>query len=241
MRLLEALASLKRTEDLTVPLVLSGRENEHSAQIRARAAELGLADTTHFLGFVPAEDMPVLYRQATVVIIPSLFEAAGGFGPLSEAFVSGTPAAVSNVNALPEEADDAALVFDPRDTDAIAVAIRRLWLDTDLARGWRGCKERVSQFTWDRTARTFRAHYRRIAGRGLTAQDEALVNALGLLERIGSASESTTTVSVLTLVQPRRWLRQPPSSDARRTSDRTRRDGWGFTTAVEILGRAVSS
>ena len=178
VRLLEALAELRDRTGIEVPFVSSGHLNEHYEAIRERVAALRLQDATRFLGFVSAADVQALYRLATVVVVPTLFEAAGGFGPVSEAFLSGTPVAVSNVTSLPEEVDDAALVFDPLDVSAISSAIERLWTDdalrTQLAE--RG-RERVSRFTWERTARTFRAHYRRLAGRTLTAEDEALIAA----------------------------------------------------------------
>jgi hypothetical protein len=60
----------------------------------------------------------------------------------------------------------------------MADALFRLWTDGALratlaARG----KERVSRFSWERTARTFRAHYRRIGRRPLTGEDRRLLAA----------------------------------------------------------------
>jgi len=85
---------------------------------------------------------------------------------------SGAPVACSTVTSLPEQAGDAALLFDADRPEEMAGAIARLWTDPALraqlaARG----RERVAHFTWDRTARVFRAHYRRIAGRPLTDED----------------------------------------------------------------------
>lgn len=97
--------------------------------------------------------------------------------PLLEAFLAGAPAACSNVTCLPELAGDAALLFDPGSPSEIAEAIRRLWTDGVLRatladRGRRN----VSHFTWEHTARIFRAHYRRLANRQLSEQDHALLN-----------------------------------------------------------------
>jgi hypothetical protein len=36
-------------------------------------------------------------------------------------------------------------------------------------------RRRVAQFTWDRTARHFRAHYRRVASRPLTDEDVTML------------------------------------------------------------------
>ena len=53
-----------------------------------------------------------------------------------------------------------------------------MWLDDSLRRELaRRGRERVREFTWERTAKHFRAHYRRIAGRELDAADRALLEA----------------------------------------------------------------
>lgn len=86
------------------------------------------------------------------------------------------PAACSNVTSLPEQAGDSAIVFDPDDIEAIADAVRRLWTDEELRQRLvtQGV-ENVSRFSWDRTIRIFRAHYRRIAGRPTSAEDRELL------------------------------------------------------------------
>lgn len=171
--LLEALRQL-RDRGVVVPLVSTGQHNEHFQVIEHRARELGLTDQITWLGYRPSLEMPVIYQRATCVVIPSEFEAASG--PLWEAFLAGVPAACSNVTSLPEQAGDAALVFDPRNPGQIADAIQRLWADPDLRATLVGRgRERVGYFSWDRTARTFRAHYRRIARRPLSDEDVAMI------------------------------------------------------------------
>ena len=104
------------------------------------------------------------------------FEAASG--PLNEAFMAGAPAACSNVTSVPEQAGDSALVFDPHCPDQIADAIFQLWTNPNLrqtliARG----RANVARFTWQKTARHFRAHYRKLANRPLTDEDQELLTA----------------------------------------------------------------
>ncbi len=178
--LLEALARLKAERGLIVPLVSSGHLNAHHAALAAQARDLAVSDQVHFLGFVTPAELQCLYRRCTAVVIPSLFEAASF--PLWEAFLAGAPAACSNVTSLPAQAGDAALVFDPHDVGEIADAVARLWTDAALGRelAARG-RLNVARFTWERTARTFRAHYRRIAGRGLGSEDAALITSAPLL------------------------------------------------------------
>ena len=86
------------------------------------------------------------------------------------------PAACSNVTALPEQAGDAAVIFDPLDVEAMAAAIAAVWTDEDLRRRLvANGLARVGELSWPRTARIFRAHYRRLAGSALGEEDLALV------------------------------------------------------------------
>jgi glycosyltransferase involved in cell wall biosynthesis len=101
-----------------------------------------------------------LYRAADCFVFPSLAE---GFGlPVLEAMLRGTPVACSNTTSLPEVAGDAALLFDPLDVEAIAVSVRRILEDTELAERLRAAaRERARRFSWDEAARRTLASYRK--------------------------------------------------------------------------------
>lgn len=174
INLLEALAILRDKQSLIVNFVSSGRLNDFFPTIEKKVAELRLANQVHFLGFVSPLELLVLYKLSRGMVFPSKFEGAGM--PNFEAFLAGVPVACSDVTCLPEQVGDAALLFDPDNPEEIAAAIHRLWTDESLRKALveRG-KRRVSRFTWERTARIFRAHYRRIASRQLTDEDRALL------------------------------------------------------------------
>lgn len=179
--LLEALAILRDRYGTTVPFVSSGRlYRPFFPKIETRINELGLNGQVQFLGFVNPLELQCLYKLCRSVIIPTKFETVSG--PLWEAFLSGTPAACSNVTSLPEQAGDAALIFDPDRPAEIAGAIHRLWTDETLRQILvRRGHTKLGHFSWERTARLFRAHYRRIAHRPLTEEDRALLAAAPLL------------------------------------------------------------
>jgi glycosyltransferase involved in cell wall biosynthesis len=179
LRLLDALALL-RDRGIDVSLVCCGGINDFYSKIVGHTKHLRLDHLVHFIGFVSPLELQALYKLATAVVIPSKFEAASG--PLWDAFLSGVPAACSSVTSLPDQAGDAALLFNPDDADEIARSLECLWLDPELRRclAVRG-KERVSRFTWERTARHFRAHYRRIDGRPLSDEDQEILSARPLL------------------------------------------------------------
>jgi len=174
--LLEALALLRDRRNLRAPLVSTGHQNAFFPAIAARAEQLGLNGQLRFLGVVSRRELACLYKLCRAVIIPTKFEAASL--PLWEAFLAGAPAACSNVTSLPEQAKDAALIFDPDDRASIAEAVERLWNEEGLRRDLieRG-RRRVADFSWQRTARRFRAHYRRLAARTLSEQDRELLAA----------------------------------------------------------------
>jgi glycosyltransferase involved in cell wall biosynthesis len=74
----------------------------------------------------------------------------------------GLPVACSSTSSLPEVAGDAALLFDPEDTMALAGAVKRLLEDDDLCIRLAGAgRKRAADFTWERTARETLAAYER--------------------------------------------------------------------------------
>jgi glycosyltransferase involved in cell wall biosynthesis len=176
VRLLEALALLRERIGTTIPLVCCGAPAGDFDGVRDRARDLGLDGTTIFPGFVSPKELRGIYELATGLAFPSRFE---GWGlPVCEAFSAGLPVACSSATGLPDLIGDAGLIFNPESTDEIADAVQRLWTDEDLRRtlAERG-RKRGELFSWDRTARLFRAHYRRIAGRTLAEEDRILLAA----------------------------------------------------------------
>ena len=92
-----------------------------------------------------------LYQGAMGFVFPSLHETFGM--PIIEAMSSGCPVITSDVSACPEVAGDAALLVNPRSTDAIAKAMCRLIDDQQLRQQLRkkGLK-RSARFTWHKSA-----------------------------------------------------------------------------------------
>jgi len=150
--LLKALRLLRAKYSNQLPCVFTGvARGGHEAFLEA-AKELDLAGQVRLLGHVEKRDMPLLYRGASILIFPSLFE---GFGlPLLEAMASECPVVCSSAASIPEVVGDAALLFDPHDPEAIADTMHQVLSDGGLRRALvQAGRERCGQFSWERTAR----------------------------------------------------------------------------------------
>lgn len=76
------------------------------------------------LGYVPTEDLAVLYSGATALVYPSLYE---GFGlPILDAMSCGCPVITSNLGATKEVGGNSVILIDPLNTADIAMAMESL-------------------------------------------------------------------------------------------------------------------
>jgi glycosyltransferase involved in cell wall biosynthesis len=175
IRLLEAIRLLRDKQGISLNLICTGKKNDFWLTIEKRINELGLNKQVCFLGYVDSSEVRAIYRLAQFVVLPTLFEG-GGF-PIVEAFNEGVPVACSDVTSLPEYGSDAVLLFDPTSVENIAKAIYRMTLDSELRESLRRRGvARARLFTWEKTAKTYRALYRLLAGRSLSAEDQCLLS-----------------------------------------------------------------
>jgi glycosyltransferase involved in cell wall biosynthesis len=143
-RLFEAFRQLRRGRP-ELRLVLTG------------AGDFGdVPDGVEVRGRVPFDELPALYRRASALVFPSLYE---GFGiPVVEAMACGCPVACADAGSLPEIGGDAVRLFDATDPEAIADGVRAVLDDPEPYRE-RGLA-RAAQFSWDANARAHEAIYR---------------------------------------------------------------------------------
>jgi glycosyltransferase involved in cell wall biosynthesis len=124
--------------------------------------ELQLRDTVRFVSEIHTEEMVHYYAQATLAVVPSVYE---GFGlPAGEAMACGVPVVSSDGGALPEVVGDAGVLVPARDSEALAAAIASL-LDNPQQRAELGARgrERIEQkFCWHVTARHMEDYYYRV-------------------------------------------------------------------------------
>ena len=140
-RLFEAVALLRR-EHRDLRLVLTGEHADVPDWVDAR-------------GRVTQDELVDLYRRASALVFPSLYE---GFGqPVLEALACACPVACSDLPPLREVAGGAAVYFDPLDPEAIASATLEA-----IALGAASGPERASRFTWDACAHKHDDVYREL-------------------------------------------------------------------------------
>lgn len=130
-------------------LVLTGKKRDEYQTVMDRIAKSGLSDKVVHLGYVAQEDLQAIYRLATALVMPSLFESVSI--PVYEAFQAGTPVIASGVLAIPEQVGDAGLLFDPMSVASIRDAILKIARNPAEARqlGQRG-RERMLVMTPER-------------------------------------------------------------------------------------------
>ena len=93
-------------------------------RLRRHAAERGVEGAFEVRGWVDDPELVRLYSESTAVVSPSEYE---GFGlPVAEGLAAGLPVIASSIPPHREIAGEAALFFEPGDSDALATSIARL-------------------------------------------------------------------------------------------------------------------
>mgnify|MGYP000473369081 CR=1 FL=1 len=163
--LIEAYAHLPQTLKSThqLAIVCSVRQ-EDKDRLKAFVKKVGLneADVV-FTGFVPDQDLPLLYQACKLFVFPSWHE---GFGlPALEAMSCGVPVIAANTSSLPEVVGNSKALFDPRSIVSMSNKISEVLTQPELAAELvqHGLKQ-AKLFSWDVSAK-----------RALAAMEESLL------------------------------------------------------------------
>ncbi|MBL9065127.1 MAG: glycosyltransferase [Sphingopyxis sp.] len=140
---------------------------ETEGHYRALARRLDIADRVHFVGPVANAELPMLYRAADAVVMPSVSE--GLANAWVEAIACGTPIVISDAGGAAE------LVTSPiagriaaRSPEAIAQAVQAILANPPAAPDVAATL--AGRFDWNRNGRELAAHLRRCKNR--SAQKE---------------------------------------------------------------------
>jgi glycosyltransferase involved in cell wall biosynthesis len=158
--LLKAHARLLR-EFPGLELLLVGKPRP-GGQTEKLIRRLGIADHIRFVSNISTEQMVRYYAQASVAVVPSIYE---GFGlPAGEAMACGVPVVSTDGGALPEVVGDAGVIVPAKDAEALAEAIADLLRNPQrretLSRQGRRRIEEL--FCWQVCARQMTDYYRQV-------------------------------------------------------------------------------
>jgi len=144
-------------------LVIVGRFGWMYHEVFKQIEELGLEDRVQFTGYMPQDDLPMVYNLASLFVYPTKYE---GFGfPTLEAMACGTPVVTTAISSLPEIVGNAGILVPPGDEQELTGAMVEVLSDPifyDQLRT-RGL-QRSEQFTWERTARETLKVYQQVLG-----------------------------------------------------------------------------
>lgn len=163
--LLRGLAILRGQGRADIQVAIGG-QGAARKELEALAEKLELNDLVHFLGYVPADDLPGLYLAADIFAMPSA-EELQSIATL-EAMASGKPILAANARALPELVTDGVngRLFEPANAEAAAKAMalladgRKDWLKMGVA-----SRSRAMAHSLENTIRRYEALYRKVGGK----------------------------------------------------------------------------
>jgi glycogen(starch) synthase len=146
-------------------LVIAGDGPERAALTR-HAAELGLAKTVDFIGWVLPDDVPELINTASVLVLPSRLEGL----PLValQAAQMARPVVATSVGGLPEVVlhQETGLLVEPENSSALAQAIQYCLRNPAAAKqmGQTAWLQAQRSFSWQRHIDAYDVLYQRLAG-----------------------------------------------------------------------------
>jgi glycosyltransferase involved in cell wall biosynthesis len=126
------LIAFKKVLDIypSCQLLLSGSRKPGDEYIFDKISALELNTSVKYLGYVQDKYLPLLYRNARMLVMPTYFGPTNI--PTLEAFYFGCPAVISDLPGVKEQVEDAALLFDPESPESIARQIVNLLANDDI-------------------------------------------------------------------------------------------------------------
>jgi glycosyltransferase involved in cell wall biosynthesis len=168
--LLEALAKVRTERE--AELVVIGKPRAES-RVNESIDRLGLGGVVEFISGATDERIVELYAEASVAVVPSLYE---GFSlPAIEAMACGVPLVATTGGALPEvvgRSGETGLLVPPGDQAALAAALGQVLDDPVLAArlSASGRRRVLERFTWRACAEGTVENYRWVLKQHLPAQ-----------------------------------------------------------------------
>lgn len=162
--LVRALAQSPRLQ-----LIFTGTEDAaHAEWLRSLSDELGVASRIDWRGFVSDAELENAYADATILAMPTRWEAASG--PIFEAITRTLPFVASDIGPIRSQLEMLGLdapTFDPDDVNALIAGIDEIVADYPAAvRALEVHADALLQRTWNDTAREYAQVIAWAEGRG---------------------------------------------------------------------------
>jgi len=150
-RLIEGFKKVTELAGDEIQLVIAGKARPDYKLPENIIKESNLESRILLLDFVEDDILKLLYKNAELFILPSLYE---GFGmPLLEAMKFDLPVLGANISSMPEVIGDAGLLFDPLNTDDLAEKVVSVLQDYNLKqRLIEKGRKHIEKFTWEKAA-----------------------------------------------------------------------------------------
>lgn len=134
-------------------LAISCARSIFTQRLEKLVDEMHAQNKVKLLGFVPDEDLRVLYKKSVAFLYPSLME---GFGlPGLEAISAGTLVLASDISVFREVYKDNVIYFNPFDFTSIQKAIENALAISEARRKEiiKSAQEFISRYSWEKMAK----------------------------------------------------------------------------------------
>ena len=134
-----------------VILLMIGGNGPHKEKYVQKIHELGLSDNVVFRDFVPNSEIPKIYQDSDVFVLPSINE--GIPRTILEAMSSGIPVVCTELPQLVDIVNGCGILVPLRDSQAISDAISTILSDKSFAHelGQSGREKIIAHFSWEDT------------------------------------------------------------------------------------------
>ena len=160
--LIETVACAKEL-GVDIQLDIAG-EGNLMAKLKGLAEKIGAGERVNFMGRVPSEQMPQLYRDNDIFVMSSAHE--GMSNAMLEAMASGLPIITTRCEGVEELIIDNGIVVDQALGESMANAIKKLVDNPQTYRNMStAAAKRARQFTWSSVAGKYLDCYHNIISR----------------------------------------------------------------------------
>ena len=127
--LINAVASISRSNDLRVVLAGSTADKHYVDELRAEASRLGIVESVDFRGILRTDELLEELSHCSCLVLPSYQETAPMV--IQEAMAAGVPVIASNIGGVPYQVEDGKTGFlvPPGDVEALADRLKTLLSD----------------------------------------------------------------------------------------------------------------